>query len=210
MGVEATITYEVESTISAPIPGESSPLDTLVDQAVAARPEITALADQYRAQELANKATWGRSWPSLQAQAGGTYAGPALDTLVWNLSAGLSLSWAIIDGGNVRGALREGAANLAALGAQIDALRLQVRVEVAQAYLAVTAAKAALGAADRSLTNARARLELAEVRYRTGVGNVIELSDAQLASTSAAFQKLQAQLKLDTARAQLTKALARF
>ena len=210
MGVEATITYDVEATISAPIPGESSPLQTLVDEAVAARPEIAALADQYRAQDLANKATWGRSWPSLQAQAGGTYVGPALDRLVWNLNAGINLSWAIIDGGGVRGALREGAANLAAIGAQVDVLRLQVRVEVEQARLAVDAAKASLGASDRSLVNARARLDLAEVRYRTGVGNVIELSDAQLASTNAAFQKLQAQLKLDTARAQLTKALARI
>ena len=88
-------------------------------------------------------------------------------------------------------------------------MRLQVRVDVEQARLAVAAAKASLTAADRSLTNARARLDLAEVRYRTGVGSIIELSDAQLAATTAAFQKLQAQLKLDTARAQLTKALAR-
>jgi outer membrane protein len=210
MGVEATIAYEVESTISAPIPGESAPLESLVDEAVAARPEITALRDQFRAQELANRATWGRYWPSLQAQAGGTYAGAELDRLVWNLSGGFSLSWAILEGGAVRGALREGAANLAAIAAQIDSLRLQVRVEVEQARLAVAAAKAALTAADRSLLNARGRLDLAEVRYRTGVGNGIELSDAQLAATNAAFQKLQAQLKLDTARAQLTKALAHY
>ena len=64
-------------------------------------------------------------------------------------------------------------------------------------------------AAERSLANAKARLDLAEVRYRTGVGNGIELSDAQLAATSAAFQQLQATLKLDTARAQLLKALGR-
>jgi outer membrane protein len=209
MGVEATIAYDIVPTTSAPVPGEASPLESLIDEAVAARPEIAALRDQLRAQELTNKAIGGLRWPSLQAQAAGTYTGQAIDRLAWNLSAGLSLSWAILDGGAVRGALREGAANLAAITAQVDSLRLQIRVELEQARLAVGASKAALGAADRSLTNARARLDLAEVRYRTGVGNVIELSDAQLASTNAAFQKLQAQLKLDTARAQLTKALAR-
>ena len=209
MGVEATIAYEVEPTTSAPVPGESSPLESLVDEAVAARPEITALRDQFRAQELTNRSTYGGYWPSLQAQAGGTYQGPEIDRLVWNLTAGLGLSWAIIDGGGIRAALREGAANLAAISAQVDSVRLQVRVDIEQARLAVAASKAALGAAERSLTNARARLDLAEIRYRTGVGNVIELSDAQLASTNAGFQKLQAQLKLDTARAQLTKALAR-
>ena len=209
MGVEASIGYDVELTISAPVPGESSTVDTLVDEALGARPEVAALRDQLRAQELTNKSTYGRYWPSLQAQGGGTYAGAELDRMVWNLSVGLSLSWAIFDGGGVRGALREGAADVAAIVAQIDSVRLQVRVDVEQASLAVAATKAALGAADRSLANAQARLDLAEVRYRTGVGSIIELSDAQLASTNAAFQKLQAQLRLDTARAQLTKALAR-
>ena len=71
------------------------------------------------------------------------------------------------------------------------------------------AGKAAIAAAERSLANAKARLDLAELRYRTGVGNGIELSDAQLAATNAGFQLLQATLKLDTARAQLLKALGR-
>jgi outer membrane protein len=209
MGLEWGINFDVEQTVSAPVPGESSPLEALVDEAVSTRPEIAALRDQWRSQDLANQATWARYLPSLQAAAGATYAGQFLDKLVWNLSGGVNLSWAIIEGGAVRGAMREGEANLAAIQAQIDGLRLQVRVEVEQARLAVAAAKAALTAADRSLTNARERLGLAEVRYRTGVGSGIELGDAQLAATNAAFQKLQAQLRLDTARAQLTKALSR-
>jgi outer membrane protein len=176
---------------------------------MAARPEIAALRDLQRAQELANRALHARYYPSLGVQANGSYAGQEIDRLAWNLSATLNLSWLVYDGGNISANLREGDAQLAALTAQVDSVRLQVRVDVEQTQLAVTAAKAALSASDRSLTNARARLDLAEVRYRTGVGNGIELSDAQLAATSAAFQKLQAQLKLDTARAQLTKALAR-
>jgi len=209
MGVEADITYDVEPTVSGPVPGESSSLDALVEEALKARPEIASLQAQVRAQQMTNKSIYGRYWPSLQAQANGGYSGLELDRLTWLVSAGLGLQWTLIDGGETRANLREGNANIAALQAQIDSLRLQVRVDVEQARLAVAATKASLSAADRSLTNARARLELAELRYRTGVGSIIELSDAQLAATTAAFQKLQAQLKLDTARAQLTKALAR-
>jgi len=209
MGVEADITYDVEPTVSGPVPGESSSLDALVEEALKARPEIASLQAQVRAQQMTNKSIYGRYWPSLQAQANGGYSGLELDRLTWLVSAGLGLQWTLIDGGETRANLREGNANIAALQAQIDSLRLQVRVDVEQARLAVAATKASLGAADRSLTNARARLDLAELRYRTGVGSIIELSDAQLAATTAAFQKLQAQLKLDTARAQLTKALAR-
>lgn len=209
MGVEADIGYDVETTVSAPVPGESSASEGLVEEALNARPEIASLREQLRAQVLNNKSVYGRYWPSLQAQAQGTYNGYEIDRLVWNLSAGLGLSWTLYDGGQTRATLREGDANVAALAAQIDSIRLQVRVDVEKARLAVVGAKASLDVADRSLTNARARLELAEIRYRTGVGSIIELSDAQLAATNAAFQKLQAQLNLDTARAQLTKALAR-
>jgi len=209
MGVEADINYDVEPTVSAPIPGESSSLDTLVDEALKARPEIASLQAQLRAQQMANKSVYGRYWPTLQAQANGIYSGLDLDRLTWLVSAGLGLQWTLYDGGQTRATLREGDAEVAAFAAQIDSLRLQVRVDVEQARLAVAATKASLVAADRSLINAKARLDLAELRYRTGVGSIIELSDAQLASTTAAFQKLQAQLKLDTARAQLTKALAR-
>jgi outer membrane protein len=209
MGVEADIGYDVETTVSAPVPGESSASEGLVEEALNGRPEIAALRQQLRAQVLNNKSVYGRYWPSLQAQAQGTYNGYELDRLVWNLSAGLGLSWTLYDGGQTRATLREGDANVASLAAQIDSIRLQVRVDVEKARLAVVGAKASLDVAGRSLTNARARLDLAEIRYRTGVGSIIELSDAQLAATNAAFQKLQAQLNLDTARAQLTKALAR-
>jgi outer membrane protein len=209
MGVEADINYDVEPTVSAPIPGEASSLDGLVDEALKARPEIASLQAQVRSQVMSNKSVYGKYWPTLQANANANYSGLDIDRLTYLLYAGLSLQWALIDGGETRATLREGNAQVASLQAQIDSLRLQVRVDVEQARLAVAATKASLGAADRSLTNARARLELAEIRYRTGVGSIIELSDAQLASTTAAFQKLQAQLKLDTARAQLTKALAR-
>jgi outer membrane protein len=209
MGVEADISYDVEPTISAPVPEESASLDSLVDEALKARPEIASLEAQLRSQVMSNKSVYGHYWPTLQAQANANYSGLEIDRLTYLLYAGLSLQWTLYDGGETRANLREGDAQVKSLAAQVDSLRLQVRVDVEQARLAVAATKASLGATDRSLTNARARLDLAELRYRTGVGSIIELSDAQLAATTAAFQRLQAQLKLDTARAQLTKALAR-
>ncbi len=209
MGVEATAGYEVIGAASAPLPGEDAPLETLVDEALRARPDVAAKIAQLRAQDLSNKATAGRYGPALSASTGLTYNGREVDNLVWNWSGGFTLAWPIFEGGLVRATRREGDAQSAALRAEVDITRQQVRVEVDQARLTIIAGKAAIAAAERSLANAKARLDLAEVRYRTGVGNGIELSDAQLAATSAGFQLLQATLKLDTARAQLQKALGR-
>jgi outer membrane protein len=209
MGVEAPATYEVLGQPTEAIPGEAGGLDPLVDEAVRARPDLAALGAQLRAQELTNKATAARYYPALAAATGLTYNGQDLGHLVWNWSGGLSLSWAILEGGLVRATEREGAAAADAVRAQVDILREQVRIDVDAARLAIAAGKAALSASDRALVNAKARLDLAEVRYRTGVGNGIELSDAQLAATNAGFLRVQATLKLDTARAQLARALGR-
>jgi outer membrane protein len=209
IGVVAPATYEVSGAASPPLPGEDAPLEKLVDEALTARPDVAAKIAQLRAQDLANKATTGRYGPTVAATTGLTYNGRNIDGLVWNWSGGFSLAWPIFEGGLVRASVREGEAQSSALRAEVDIARQQVRVDVDQARLTIIAGKAAIGAAERSLANAKARLNLAEIRYRTGVGNVIELSDAQLAATSAAFQLLQATLKLDTARAQLQKALGR-
>jgi outer membrane protein len=95
----------------------------------------------------------------------------------------------------------------------VDALRgaeeLQVRLDVDSARLAVRAAKATIGAADDAVTSAREQLRLAEQRFATGVGNIIELNDAQVAYSSAAAQVVQAHYSLASARAQLLAALGR-
>ena len=60
---------------------------------------------------------------------------------------------------------------------------------------------------DEAVTNARERLRLAEGRYQSGVGSIIELGDAQVAFTSAGAQLAQARFNVATARARLVQAL---
>ena len=50
-------------------------------------------------------------------------------------------------------------------------------------------------------------LTLAEARFKNGVGSILEVNDAQLQSTTANAQRVQARLNLATARAQLLAAL---
>jgi outer membrane protein len=84
-----------------------------------------------------------------------------------------------------------------------------VRLDVDSARLAIRAAKAIIGAAEDAATSAREQLRLAEQRYATGVGSIIELDDAQVAYTSAAAQLVEARYGLSAARAQLLAALGR-
>jgi outer membrane protein len=209
MGIEGPTDYDVADDILPAIPGEDEAIDPLVAEAVQHRPDIVALDQQARAQELTLRAIRGGYGPALGVATGITEAGPALDQTVANWNATVTLSWSIFQGGLTRAQSQEALANLDAARAQIDTLRQQVRVDVEQARLAVRAAKGALSAAGEALVNAREQLRLAEGRYQTGAGNAIELGDAQVALTTAAAQRVQADYNLSTSRAQLIRALGR-
>jgi outer membrane protein len=147
--------------------------------------------------------------PTVSATAAAVEGGTGLDRLVPNWSVGAVMSWPLFQGGFTRGQVHEARANLANVVAQLDALRLQVQVDVQQAQLGVRGAKAGGIAAQEAIVNAREQLRLAEGRYSGGLGNAIELGDAQVAFTNAAAQAVQARYNLATARAQLLTALGK-
>jgi outer membrane protein len=67
----------------------------------------------------------------------------------------------------------------------------------------------AIRVSERALGQARENLELAEGRYHTGVGNIIELTDAQASLVGAEASHVQALADYRTARATLDRATAR-
>ncbi|MES1171711.1 MAG: TolC family protein [Bacteroidota bacterium] len=209
MGVSAPAPYDVADNDLPAVDGEDAAAARLVEDALARRPELTALERQRLAQTQVASSLKGAYGPSLAATAAATETGTSLDRLVPNWLLGATLSWPIFQGGLTRGQVREANANVRVLDAQLDAFRLQVRLEIEQALLAVRAAKASIDAVAEAETSAREQLRLAEGRYRTGLGNAIELSDAQQALFGAEAQTVQAAFNLASARAQLLTALGK-
>jgi outer membrane protein len=209
IGETGTTDYDVQDEALPPIPGEDGDLAALLADALHARPELAALERQIRAQELLVSSAKGAYGPALGAAMSVTDSGVELTNLTWNWNASLNLSWGLFQGLLTRSQVREAKANLRVVQAQRAGIVNQVRVEVEQAQLQVRAAKATIAAVGEALFNSRERLRLAEGRYQSGVGNVIELGDAQVAAATAAAQSIQAEYNLATARAALLKALGR-
>jgi outer membrane protein len=207
MGVEGSIDYDVEVPADAPVMGEESSTDELLTLALKARPDLQAMADQIRAQEATIRATRGGYGPALSAGTGLSDVGPALDNMGWNWNLALTLTWQIFGGGITKQQIREASATANVLRGQYEIQRQQIRLELEQARLAVRAAKASVEATHEAVVNAREQLRLAEGRYLAGVGNVIELGDAQVTLTTISAQEVTAQFSLATARAQLLVAL---
>lgn len=207
MGAEAGVDYDVADDLLPPLPDEDQGTEVLLSTALQARPEFQALQKQISAQQLTVKAVQGAYGPSLSAGMSLTEAGTDITQLAWNFSASINLNWPLFQGLLTMSQVREQRENLAALQAQLATLRQQVRLDLESARLQVRASKATIAAANEALQNARERLRLAEARYRTGVGSIIELGDAQLALTATSAQVVQADYALANARSLLLRAL---
>jgi outer membrane protein len=201
--------YDVADETLGPVDDEDQPLEMLAAKALVARPEVAMLEQQRQAQEDAIGVARGGYGPTLSASAGASAIGVAVDGLVPNWYGGVALSWPVFQGGLTQGQVRSAEAGLEGVTAQKSLEELQVRFDVDSARLAVRAAKAAMVAADEAALSAHEQLRLAEQRYATGVGSIIELNDAQVTDTSASAQVVQARYGLASARAQLLAALGR-
>jgi outer membrane protein len=201
--------YDVTDEQEPPVDDEDQPLETLVEKAFASRPELANLWKQEDAQHATIRSAKGGYGPSVVAAGGASESAILPAAPSPNINVGVTLTWLLFQGGLTKATVREAEASLSSITATRDLTRLQIQLGVNTSQLAVRAAKATIGAADEALTSAHEQLRLAEQRYATGVGNIIELDDAQVTYTSAAAQVVQARYNLASARAQLLAALGR-
>lgn len=209
MGLEETAAYRLADDGMPPVEGERAALDALLREALQKRPDLTALRTRIEAQKLLVQAAEHNNHPSIRASAGAGANGTPISDPFYNWGLGLGLSWPLYTGGAREAQAAQARATLDSLQAQLDLNRQQMRLALEQARLRVSAAQAALKAAQSTAQAARQQLKLAEGRYEAGVGNVLELGDAQLSLTQAQAQVVQERFNLASARAQLLLALGR-
>ena len=209
MGIEDDTHYDVGDETLENVPGEEADTDTLMQEVIQIRPEYAAIAAQVSSQEALVRSLYGTYFPSVGATLSLTDAGITANSLVWNWSAGATLTWPLLAGGLNVAQIEAAEATLAQYQAQLDLERQSLRFEVEQARLGVRAAKENVTAADRALGYSKELLGQAESRYEVGAGSIIELDDAQVTYIQSAGQAVQAEYSLSTARATLVKALGR-
>jgi len=149
------------------------------------------------------------NWTHGTTQAG-TFEGIPLTGEIQNSwNAGVILSMPLFDGWLTRGRVSEARANKLSIEAQRNKLRQSILLEVNQAYADLESAAARISVMERSLKSARESLELAEGRYREGVGPSIEVTDAQVADAKAETDYVQALYDYQVAAAKLAKAMGK-
>jgi len=200
-----------------PVPTESDPpqLASLVDTARKDRPEIVQLDKEILAADANLDAAHAGHRPVLSATAQTQWNPGTEDTdgsgrnwtpqPTW--SAGLTLSWALWDGGKTKANVKIAEANLTGAIAERDALLVSLTSALEAARAEIITSRANVDASREAVAAAQAQLKLADARYAQGLGSQIELADAQTAVTTAQGNLIQAEWELATAWAQLRRAL---
>ena len=187
------------------------PLAVLVDTALAKRPEMEQADLLTEISHKAIRIAKGGYYPSLDAVSNYTrqsvsndftLKGPSTES--W--TAGIQLSIPIFTGGYTRGEVkqRQSEHNQAKLAAQ--QLRDDIKLEVEQAYDQLLQAKKALDIQKATIAQAEEGLRIADLRYETGVGTLLEVLSAQAALTQARNTKAEAIFFFRQAGSRLKKA----
>ena len=206
--LDPQVSFIVDGTWPTPPTDEPPPLEGLVGEARKRRPEIVVLDKQIIAAEASVTAAKAERRPVLSAQAN-TQWGPQQDD--WSpqpsWTAGLTLSWALFDGGRSAADVRSARAGVMAAEAQRDALLVQLTSVLDAARQQIAAHRANVVASTEAVTAAREQLKLANARYTQGLGSQIELADAQTAVTTAEGNLITAEWQLADAGARQRRSL---
>jgi TolC family type I secretion outer membrane protein len=181
--------YQLAAIGQAPAPPPD--LESLMAVAMVHRPELADVKAQTDAAQAAIVSAEGNYWPQLSLGGGYTWQNAEFP-LEKSWQAGATLNWALFSGLKTREAVNEARANLLKVKAQFRQSELKVSKEVIEALLSVNQALDSIDTTRETLRQATENLELAEGRYRTGVGNAVEYSDAQLSLTTAKSDLIQA------------------
>jgi len=112
--------------------------------------------------------------------------------LIWNVGLGESLLQPLLSGGYNRAFLNETEQAKSAAESNLKSATQQIDREVYTDYANTTVSQQQIGLATKADQEARENLAFAEGRYSAGVGNIIELTDAELLAATASAQVVTA------------------
>lgn len=165
----------------------------LIRQALQQRPEVQSLADEVGAATKFSKAEHDLWWPTVNAL-GVVGLAPVRDDHVsnWYGAVGVNINIPVFNG-----LLFNARAKTADLETEVKRKRLQdlednIARDVRNSWLDTGKAYERLSVTKQLREQASLALELAEARYRLGLGTIVEYSQAELAKTDADLQDTDA------------------
>ena len=211
LGDATPVTYSLvddDHAALAPAPPDPEPL---VAQALAERPDLSALQERYAAAEKFSAAEQALKRPTVSALGAAGITPVRSDAIPspWYGAVGLNISIPILNGGLFDARASEASLRAQAAGKQVEALRQAIARDVRTTVLQAQSNFERIAVTQQLVEAANSAFDLAQTRYRLGLSSIVELSQAELLQTQAqidyataryAYQGSLAALRFQTAR----------
>ncbi len=204
MGYDGSDRYTIEEI---PAPGVyQMDEQAALEQAYRKRSDLQSLMVQKASAQRALDAVKKDYFPSLDASAGYDVAGSQTPlSQGWN--AGVALTWNLFKGLSTKSETEEAAANLRVVEARIASLKLQISQDIKRALLDIKQARETMANADVQVRQAKENLELASLRYNTGLGTPLDVTNATVSYSNAKLTRIAAVYLFYTAVANIEKSM---
>jgi TolC family type I secretion outer membrane protein len=207
MGLDANQPLQLDDIPSAvPDAGFAGDVAALIAEARDRRPDLKAAEARVKAAEAGVDYARAAGLPTVSLNAGSQWAdlGGASAN---GSSIGLVLNLPIFSGFNTTYSVRAAAATTDVRVAQRDNVSQQVALDVWEAYQSLTTATQTIRTTADLLASAEHSERVALGRYKAGVGNILDVLNAQSALANARLQRIQAMLDWYVSRATLARAI---
>ena len=188
-----TIYHAVEDAKTAAPPPQLT--QALMDEARVQRPDLEALQLQVQADQKLAKAQQEQHLPTISASAIGGVTPVRPDGVFnenWYAAAGVNLSLPIFTGFRISAEAKEARLREQADEKRRDDAGNSISRDVRVAALAAQTAYQRISVTGDFQKEAAQALELAKTRYKLGLSSIVELSQAQLQSTQASVEAVNA------------------
>jgi len=187
-----------DEPMPAPLPDR---VDDLIREAMQNRPELKNLRLQQSAAERFTKAEHALYYPSIGVIGTAGFVPTGVETVPGRYGAiGMNVSIPIFNGGLFKARQTQAELKAKAATENVNDLQNQVIRDVRVAWLNATTAYDRMALTKQLLQQANIALDLAQTRYDAGLGNIVELSTAQLNVTSAQIADASAMYEYQTQR----------
>lgn len=206
MGIDSDAEYTIEDDL--PYQRYGLTFEEALKTAYNERADLKSLMSQKIAAEKAVELAKKEYMPRLSASAEYNAIGSQYPLgQGWNAGVGLTMN--IFDGLSTTNKVEEAISNKNKIEADIRNLRLQILLDVQQAYLNMTKAQEAIANTEVQIKQAKENLELANFRYDAGLAEPLEVTDATVSYSNAQLANISALYDYKIAQANLEKAMGK-
>jgi outer membrane protein len=205
MGIPDAPEYNIDENM--PFARYEITLEDALTRAYENRPDLKSIVSKRQAAQRSIELAKTGYYPVLTGSASYSWSGEQISSLDHGWDVGAALTFPLFNGFLTKYQVEEAKANLNILRANEESLKQTIFQDVQQAYLTLRAAEEAIPTAKLGVDQSQENLDIANGRYKAGVGNPIEVTDAEVGLANSRTAYIQALYADKVAQAALEKAM---